>query len=529
MGVYTTDQYTKLLLHCDGVSDGTSFIDSSGLGYNMTPIGDTRLSSIQKRYGTTSAIFNNNTTSGLTSPRLGCFDGFSANGSLTIDFWFYLNSSKFIYPFALFSLIRAIQTTEYFNGNGSIFSVGVAENQLTLLYVHEDYNKHIEVSLCSLGLRQWHHFAAVKIGSNVRIYLNGIGGETLRFAHFAYPTNSPDGMYLSIGKSQYFVDYYNFGWSTSYQFDYLNGFIDEFRLSLGVARWTTNFDPDTCYITASAGSNGIISPSGNISVAYDTSKIFTITPNATYAVSGVLVDGLSVGTPLSYTFGNVVTDHTISATFDNNIRVITASAGLNGSISPSGSVSITIGQSKTFTFTPDAGYEIEAVTVDGVSQGVINTYTFTNVQAAHTISVSFKLFNSYLITASASTGGTITPSGSVAAIKGSNKSFTITANSGYQLVDVLVDSVSVGAVLTYTFTNVQAEHVISAVFSINTYQIISTAGSGGTIVPLGTITVNQGSNQGYVITPNEDYIIQDIYIDGIVVELPASGTLFITD
>jgi hypothetical protein len=236
-----------------------------------------------------------------------------------------------------------------------------------------------------------------------------------------------------------------------------------------------------------------------------------------------------VGTPSTYTFGNVDSDHTISAAFDNNIRTITSSAGLNGSISPSGSVPVTIGQSKTFTFTPDAGYEIEAVMVDGVSQGVINTYTFTNVQAAHTISVTFKLFNSYLITASASTGGTITPSGSVAAIKGSNKTFTVAANTGYQLVDVSVDSVSVGAVLTYTFTNVQVEHTISATFSITTYEIISTAGTGGTIVPLGTTTVNSGSNQGYVITPDEDYIIQDVYIDGVVVELPASGTLFITD
>ncbi|MHC1730133.1 MAG: hypothetical protein AB9866_29740 [Syntrophobacteraceae bacterium] len=70
---------------------------------------------------------------------------------------------------------------------------------------------------------------------------------------------------------------------------------------------------------------------------------------------------------------------------------ITATAGTGGKISPSGSVSIPSGSSKTFTITPNAGYRIKGVLVDGASKGAISSYTFSNVTANHTISASFAL------------------------------------------------------------------------------------------------------------------------------------------
>ncbi len=68
---------------------------------------------------------------------------------------------------------------------------------------------------------------------------------------------------------------------------------------------------------------------------------------------------------------------------------ITATAGSGGSISPSGAVNVTEGSDQTFTITPDSGYRINSVTIDGVSQGAITTYTFTNVTANHTINATF--------------------------------------------------------------------------------------------------------------------------------------------
>ncbi len=70
----------------------------------------------------------------------------------------------------------------------------------------------------------------------------------------------------------------------------------------------------------------------------------------------------------------------------------------------------------------------------------------------------------YSIIASAGTGGTISPSGTVTVTSGGSQTFTITANSGYQISDVKVDDVSQGAISTYTFSNVTQDHTISATF-----------------------------------------------------------------
>lgn len=68
---------------------------------------------------------------------------------------------------------------------------------------------------------------------------------------------------------------------------------------------------------------------------------------------------------------------------------LTASAGPGGTISPAGTVSVANGGSQTFTISPAAGYVISSVTVDGVNQGALGTYTFSNVTANHTLAAAF--------------------------------------------------------------------------------------------------------------------------------------------
>jgi len=68
---------------------------------------------------------------------------------------------------------------------------------------------------------------------------------------------------------------------------------------------------------------------------------------------------------------------------------INASAGAGGNISPSGTVAVTIGSNQSFTITPNSGFSVSDVTVDGVSQGGITTFSFTNVTVNHTINASF--------------------------------------------------------------------------------------------------------------------------------------------
>jgi len=79
-----------------------------------------------------------------------------------------------------------------------------------------------------------------------------------------------------------------------------------------------------------------------------------------------------------------------SLTLQRAPLTVTASAGSGGSISPSGSVSVAYGGSQTFTITPDSGFRVKDVRVDGVSVGAVKSYTFSNVQAAHTIEALFE-------------------------------------------------------------------------------------------------------------------------------------------
>lgn len=76
---------------------------------------------------------------------------------------------------------------------------------------------------------------------------------------------------------------------------------------------------------------------------------------------------------------------------------ITATAGTGGTISPEGEVSVYETDDQTFTITPDAGYEITNVKVDGEDKGAIGSYTFSNINEAHTIEASFSKIQYTLI------------------------------------------------------------------------------------------------------------------------------------
>ena len=73
----------------------------------------------------------------------------------------------------------------------------------------------------------------------------------------------------------------------------------------------------------------------------------------------------------------------------DEVRIITATADEHGKIAPTGDVAVPKGESKTFTITPDSGYHIKDVLVDGKSVGAVSTYTFENVVDNHTIHATF--------------------------------------------------------------------------------------------------------------------------------------------
>jgi len=106
-------------------------------------------------------------------------------------------------------------------------------------------------------------------------------------------------------------------------------------------------------------------------------------------VLAVVVDGVTNGPSALYRFSNVMGDHTISVTFTPDVYTLTAMAYTGGSISPAGDSIVNRGNSQTYTITPDTGYEVRYVVVDGVSKGAVTNLTITNVAADHTIIAYF--------------------------------------------------------------------------------------------------------------------------------------------
>lgn len=88
----------------------------------------------------------------------------------------------------------------------------------------------------------------------------------------------------------------------------------------------------------------------------------------------------------------VTAQHTSSGGGGGGVTAYTieATAGGNGSISPSGKTAVVSGEDATFVITPDSGYQVADVLVDGKSVGAVRSYTFENVKANHTISVTFE-------------------------------------------------------------------------------------------------------------------------------------------
>ncbi len=112
------------------------------------------------------------------------------------------------------------------------------------------------------------------------------------------------------------------------------------------------------------------------------------------------------------------------------------------------------------TATGDPGWHF--VSWSGDATGNTNPYNLT-MNSDKTVTATFEI-DVLSIFASAGPGGTIVPSGTVPVTYGSSQSFTIAPNACYMISDVLVDGGSVGAVASYTFTNVTTNHTIASSF-----------------------------------------------------------------
>ena len=192
-----------------------------------------------------------------------------------------------------------------------------------------------------------------------------------------------------------------------------------------------------------------------------------------------------------------------------------------------GSGTVTFGGSEAASYTSWSDTEIICVT-PAHDAGTVDVVVDTDGGGQSTL-VSGFTFNTpaiYTITATAGAGGSISPSGAVNVTGGTDQAFTITPDSGCHVADVLVDSVSVGAVTEYTFTNVTDDHTIAATFAINTYTIAASAGSGGSISPTGQVTVSHGDTPTFTVTASAGYQVEQVLVDGIPVSLSGGQYTF---
>lgn len=205
------DAYTKLLLHMNGVNGSSVFSDSSLTPHTMTPHGNAVISTAQSKFGGAS-LLTTLASDYLTTP--GTIDFQFGTADFTVDFWI-----------------------NYTSGTGVIWQVG---NDLNNRLYMQIFGGKLRLAWFVAGVATtndsattvttgvWHHIALVRYAGTFYVYLDGV----LQFsvASYTMPVYSSN---LCIGSDTEYG-----GGSSPF-----NGYIDEFRVSKGIARWTAAFTP----------------------------------------------------------------------------------------------------------------------------------------------------------------------------------------------------------------------------------------------------------------------------------------------
>ena len=231
-------------------------------------------------------------------------------------------------------------------------------------------------------------------------------------------------------------------------------------------------------------------------------------------------------TPEDTTNYKTITDIDIEVYVKDKFDVITSVNGGNGSITPS-KIGVIENTKVEITFTPDEGYMIDKVLVNTIETTITGNKLELTVDEEKEVKVSYKKIP-FTVTVKDVDGATITPNGAVAVSYGEDKEFTITANSGYKLVKVLVDGTDKTADMvgdTLKLTNITSNINLEVVVEKIVYE------------------VTEGANQEYTITRdneakfkiNADFRLFDtgkVYVDDELVDpnnyTAESGSTIIT-
>jgi len=266
-------------------------------------------------------------------------------------------------------------------------------------------------------------------------------------------------------------------------------------------------------ITTRAEGYGQISPEGTVFVDRGDNLTVSFIPDDGHKLDYILVDNIIVAPKPQFNFTDIQFDHEVVGYFISTSIFVETEAGKRGRIEPSGKILMSTGSDLNIQFIPDPGYEVADVQVNGTSIGAVTKHTLHNIRSNMLVYARFQPIIAQTITASSGDNGHIFPEGETKVSDGLAQSFVMIPDDNFQVADVLIDNVSMGAMDRYTFPSVQRDYQIHVTFK-HKPMIISSAGPNGAIDPQGEIFVNKGWYQQFAIQPDENFEIKDVRVNG---------------
>lgn len=189
---------------------------------------------------------------------------------------------------------------------------------------------------------------------------------------------------------------------------------------------------------------------------------------------------------------------------------VTATSGANGSVDPAGVTPVFWGGNLHVDITPQTGYHVDSVFVNGSYVGAPTEYDFTDVKINYTLHATFAI-NIYTIEATAGPYGTITPSGAIQVPYGFGQAFSFTPSGGYETGLVIVDGQEVGTPPTYFFPAVSQDHRIEAYFR-NDSITLNYVRKRWNIVSVPSVVDDFSKSALYPSSVSEAYGFEDAYV-----------------